>query len=556
GKTQRLVSIGNIHKIKGEYDKALEKFKEALEIDSLSEKAKIMRLIGVIYQKQENLEDALTQFDKAFQIFNHLDDLAGRASCLNSIGLIYISLQDYQEALNCFEEAIQIDEQLKDLPGKAVHLYNLGIIYHNQKKYHEALKQYDRAIKIYEQLKDNAGKIACINNIGLLYQDQKKYDKALTQYDSVMKFQKFDVLEYNKEIAKACYYSGLIYHDQENYTNALQQYDKAFQTFNQLSDLSDLATCLYNIGNIYHVQDNSSEALKNYKEALHIYEEINDLRGSATCNNNIGLICQENKNHKEALRYFEDAIKIYDALDDKEKKSKTLVNVGLIHFYHGNCRKALKQYEKALNIGESDLTKVINDNIKVTIDNLTVKQILEFEYKNRRELSPKKWLETINSYLIEELNIGIKEVRYYHNLISKPMDYKKNEIKELTRLGGEILKKVSNPTLFDLIVKLKLNLETAKKVGQFLKKQKKIEEFRTIPAKSPLVSSKGDISQVEEDLIKRTILPKLLEKSSKRMLEQHKDFKEKRLSMVNFEKKSNDFDYREITDKMREFLIL
>ncbi|MHA1933318.1 MAG: tetratricopeptide repeat protein, partial [Promethearchaeota archaeon] len=529
---------------------------EALEIDSLSEKARIMRMIGMIYQKQKNFEEALTQFDKAFQIFNHLDDLTGKASCLNSIGLIYTSLQDYPEALNCFEEAIQIDEQLKDLPGKAIHLYNLGIIYHNQKKYHEALKQYEKAIKIYEQLRDLGGKIACINNIGLLYQDRKNYDKALKQYDSVMKFQKFDVLEYNKEIAKACYYTALIYHDQENYNNALQQYDKAFQNFNQLSDLSDLATCLYNIGNIYHTQENSSDALKNYKEALHIYEQINDLWGSAHCNNNIGLICQDNKKHNEALRHFEEAIRIYDALDDKERKAKTLVNIGLIHFYQGNYRKALKLYEKALNIGENKLTKVINDNIKATIDNLTVKQILEYEYKNRRDLAPKKWVETVNSYLIEELNIGIKEVRYYHNLISKPIDYKKNEIKELNRLGEEILEKLSNPTLYDLVVKLKFNLETAKKVGQFLKKHKKIDEFLTIPAESPVVSSKGDISQTEEELIKRTILPKLLEKSSRRMLEQHKDFKEKRLSMVNFEKKSNDFDYREITDKMREFLIL
>ena len=560
GKAQRLVSIGNIHKIEGEYDKALEKLREALEIESklksLSEKAKIMRMIGMIYQKQKDFEDALAQYDQAFQIFNHLDDLAGKASCLNNIGLIYITLQDYPEALNCFEEAIQIDEQLKDLPGKAIHLYNLGIINHNQKKYHKALKQYEKAIEIYEQLGDLSGKITCLNNIGLLYQDQRDYDKALKQYDSVMKFQKFDVLEYTKEIAKAFYYIALIYHDQENFNKALQHYDKAFQTFNQLNDLSDLATCLYNIGNIYHVQENLSEAMKNYKDALHIYEQIDDLWGSATCNNNIGLIYQNNKKYNEALRYFEDAIKIYDALDDKERKAKTLVNIGSIHFYHGKYRKALKCYEKALNIGEIKLKKVINDNIKTTIDNLTVKQILEFEYKNRRDIPPKKWVETVNSYMIEKLNIGIKEVKYYHNLINKSIDYKKNEIEELNSLGGRILKKVSKPTLYDLVVNLKLNLETAKKVGKFLKNNKTIDKFPIIPAKSPVVSVKADIIQVEEELIKRIVLPKLLEKSSRRMLEKHKGFKEKRLSMVNFKKKSNDFDYREITDKMREFLIL
>jgi tetratricopeptide (TPR) repeat protein len=445
---------------------------------------------------------------------------------------------------------------LKDLPGKAIHLYNLGIIYHNQKKYHEALKQYEKAIEIYERLGDLSGKIACLNNIGLLYQDQRDYNKALKQYDSVMKFQKFDVLEYNKEVAEACYYSGLIYHDQENFNKALQQYDKAIKIFNQLSDLADLATCLYNIGNIYHIKEKSSEALKNYKDALDIYDQLNDLWGRATCNNNIGLIHQDNMEYNEALRYFKEAIKIYDDLDDKESKAKTLVNIGSIHFYHGNYRKALKYYEEALNIGEAKLIKVINNNIKATIDNLTVKQILEFEYKKRREIPPKKWVDTVNSYMIEDLNIGIKEVKYYHNLISKPIDYKKNEIEELNSIGEKILEKVSKPTLYDLVVALKLELETAKKVGKFLKKHKKIDEFPIIPAESPVVSDKADIIQIEEELIKRTILPKLLEKSSRRMLEKHEDFKEKRLSMVNFEKKSSDFDYQEITDKMREFLIL
>lgn len=39
------------------------------------------------------------------------------------------------------------------------------------------------------------------------------------------------------------------------------------------------------------------------------------------------------------------------------------------------------------------------------------------------------------------------------------------------------------------------------------------------------------------------------------MLEKTKEFKEQRMSMVNFRKRSNDFDYREIMNKMREFII-
>jgi len=93
-------------------------------------------------------------------------------------------------------------------------------------------------------------------------------------------------------------------------------------------------------------------------------------------------------------------------------------------------------------------------------------------------------------------------------------------------------------------------------VGKFLKDYKIINTFPRIPADiSDVSAARPDIIPTEEKLIKRTILPKILEKSSRRMLEKTKEFKEQRMSMVNFRKRSNDFDNREIMNKMREFII-
>ncbi|MFX1388219.1 MAG: hypothetical protein ACFE9M_13455, partial [Promethearchaeota archaeon] len=234
---------------------------------------------------------------------------------------------------------------------------------------------------------------------------------------------------------------------------------------------------------------------------------------------------------------------------------------GLINFLQGNYLSALKYNEKALKLldssglGEIKTTESITEMIKESKDNYIVKKILEFEYENQKEIPPKKWVDRVNEYMVKELNVDTNYTDYYHKLINKSMKYKKDEIEELDSLGRKIIEKISKPTLYDLIVNLELNLKTAKQVGSFLKKHKMIKDFPIIPVESPVISVDSDINQIEEELIKRTILPKLLEKSSRKMLERDKQFKETRISMANFSKTSKDFDYREIIDKLQAFLI-
>jgi len=565
GKAQHLIKIGYIYKMHGAYDTALEKLGEALvieiQLNNLTEQAKILRMIGTIYQDQRHFQEALNQYNEAFYIFNELDDLVGKAACLNSIGLIYKTLENYSEALNCFEQALQINDQLKDLPGKAIPLYNIGIIYHNQKNFHEAQKRYEMTLGIYEQLGYLSGKIACLNCIGLLHQDQKEYDEALKRYNSILKFHKFDILEDKKEVAKAYYHSALIYHEQGDFYKSIEQYENALEIFDQFNDKSYVAPCLFNIGNVYHALENLSEAKRYYKEALAKYKQLNDFWEMTTCQNNLGIICQELGDYKDALRYYIDVIENYDIIGDKERKAKTHGNIGLIHFLQANYIKALKYYEislkllKSYDLGETKTAKNIKEMIKESRDNYIVKEILKFEYKNRRDIPPKKWVKRVNDYMVKELKVGINETDYYLNLINKSMSYKKDDLEELNSLGSKIIEKITNPTLYDLIVSLELNLKTAKQVGKLLKNQKKIKEFPLIPVKSVLVSSDPEINQIEEKLIKRSILSKLLGKRSRKMPELDKEFKETRISMANFSKTSKDFDYREIIEKLQEFLI-
>ena len=102
-----------------------------------------------------------------------------------------------------------------------------------------------------------------------------------------------------------------------------------------------------------------------------------------------------------------------------------------------------------------------------------VEKILEFEYKNQRNIT--------QAEMVTQFKIDISETGYYKNLLSTPVDYDSSEINKLEKLGTKILKKFIQPTLYNLIITLNYDLETAKKVSKFLEDRGFIREFRNYP---------------------------------------------------------------------------
>jgi tetratricopeptide (TPR) repeat protein len=233
-KVERLQEQGQTYLYKSQLDPAHESFQQALTllqplIQEHSDKlpslfwqlvATLTGDIGVIHLHHGNLDEALSYFQKALEIFNeNSDNPLGIAGVLNNIGTVYEAQDNFDEALNYFHKALVINRSHSDnSPEIATRLNNISTIYQKQGKNNEALDYLQQSLAI---LNDNYRNLKLpISNSGV-----KRRPKRLTN-PTIISGQQQNILQNQDSIA-----------------------------------LISIATTLNNIGNVYLSQNNLDTAL-------------------------------------------------------------------------------------------------------------------------------------------------------------------------------------------------------------------------------------------------------------------------------------------------------
>lgn len=162
--------VGNSYLILGDYQKALDYQKEALnlkleqaEYEPISERNKLRLAnsynnIGIIHAELENFQEALKNHQMALEIAKAQNDDARApldlAKFYTNTGLTYHSLHQFEKALECHEEALELFE--KHLPPNHSDLassYNYaGAAYDALKNHQQALSYKLKALAIFEKV--------------------------------------------------------------------------------------------------------------------------------------------------------------------------------------------------------------------------------------------------------------------------------------------------------------------------------------------------------------------------------------------------------------------
>ncbi|MFX1537161.1 MAG: tetratricopeptide repeat protein, partial [Promethearchaeota archaeon] len=115
---------------------------------------------------KELFNKAFDHYQQAISIFEHLGDLWGKTPVLNNIGLLFHRQEDLEEALDYYQRALTISRRLGNLRGEAITLNNIGLLLHEQNRLEEALRVNQQALILTEQLGDSIGRSATLVNIG------------------------------------------------------------------------------------------------------------------------------------------------------------------------------------------------------------------------------------------------------------------------------------------------------------------------------------------------------------------------------------------------------
>jgi len=161
-----LYTLGALYATAGEYPKAEQAFKQAIELDPKI--ALPWNGLGNVYHDLGRCDEAIQAYQKAIEL--------DPKSVLpwNGLGSVYRDLGRRDEAIQAYQKAIELD------PKYAYPWNGLGSVYRDLGRRDEAIQAYQKAIEL--DPKDAYP----WNNLGNVYDDLGRHDEALQPYQKAI----------------------------------------------------------------------------------------------------------------------------------------------------------------------------------------------------------------------------------------------------------------------------------------------------------------------------------------------------------------------------------
>jgi len=269
--------------------------------DDHPEKSGTWIATGKVHEKTDRMDDAITAYQKAFEIDPDNADLRV------AIGNLLMRQGRDKEASKYLKAGVQSTDAKPEV------VYNYAVSLMREKKYHAAIpslrtvtrelpdmyqgwlalaqclqqtKQYSAAVAPYEKAYELNGDPKLLFHLGRCAEKSKQHDKAIVAYEQA--------LVSDPTYVKARYNLSLTYMD-------ARKYEEAVDSFGKLVELEgDTYRAYYSMGLSYYYLEKYDEALDAYNQAYELKETVNVL-------NNIGLVYDAVGDKKKAQEYYKDA---------------------------------------------------------------------------------------------------------------------------------------------------------------------------------------------------------------------------------------------------------
>lgn len=209
-----LLEEGKTYHNNEEYDKAIEIFKKAVELNP-NEYLNWQWLGRSYYERYSDgdKENALNSLLKAVEL-NPNDD-----SNWYWLGISYGMNSQYDKEKESFLKATELN------PNNADNWYKLGILYFNDKQYDKAIESFSKAVELNPNDDNNWDRLIWS------YRFNGQYDKAIEP--------SLKTVELNPNSRYYWYQLGISYHDNEQYKEAIDSLSKAVELLNTEEEEED-----------------------------------------------------------------------------------------------------------------------------------------------------------------------------------------------------------------------------------------------------------------------------------------------------------------------------
>lgn len=217
----------------GFYQKVIEINQEILEKTIVErERAYALNEIGYIHKLRADYDQALEYYQQSITFWRIANDRHGEADTLNNMAGVYKVRKEFDRALEMLFEVRQIDDQIGTPKETATTLNNIALIYRAKDDNDRALKYLHQSREIIESIDFPVGLSGLLNNIANIHRT-KGDDKTALEYH-VRSLQIREDIGYKRGIAESKYNIGELYFTQNNLELAISNIREAH---NILEDL-------------------------------------------------------------------------------------------------------------------------------------------------------------------------------------------------------------------------------------------------------------------------------------------------------------------------------
>lgn len=243
-------------------------------LDSLQQLPDDTIKVNAIYKKGYELR--AHNSDLAMQLANLCEKTAKKcnspkhmAKAYNLLGILYYRTGNYQQAIHYHTKALEIREQLNDTEGIGISKLNLANIFMDLKNYARAERYYLDANRLFTACKNNKQLTNTFINLGNLKFEQKNYQLALYYFTKAKTLA--EQLENHELNAICCNNIGSIKEFQGKLDEAVVFLKEAASHNAKLENEIDEADVFLNLGNVFVKQKNYDAALTHYGAAQKLY---------------------------------------------------------------------------------------------------------------------------------------------------------------------------------------------------------------------------------------------------------------------------------------------
>ncbi|WP_421807426.1 tetratricopeptide repeat-containing sensor histidine kinase [Flagellimonas sp.] len=380
--------------------------KRALEysekIDYTYGKVKGLDALGNYYYNKGEREKSIPLFQEALKLATEAKDIPSELSIINAMAQNYSFEGNYAEALNLNLKGIDLAREIDDQPMLSVLNENIAGLYADQKDFKNALMFYDTVQKINRRLGDEVIDAETQSNMASLYKDAKDYKNAMFNINrSISTFEKNKVYDW---LAYAYEVKGDIYLDQEKYKWALYWYDQSNMLFkHQIEDDRIKIQLMNGMAKVYFGLEQDSLALVYAQKGLALSDKIKSLQGKIDCSETLYKVHKKNGNTPEALAYLESFKMLSDSLfKDKNKQSLSLLETKLQ--YEQEKQELIEANETALAKQRNYIYFSVIILMILSIITFVIRRSENIQRKLNRELKEKSSAVTQRESQLHEIN--------------------------------------------------------------------------------------------------------------------------------------------------------